>query len=136
MFDWLRVGAAKTRALFSNRRLDEDFREELETHLASLTEENLHKGMSAEEASRAARLRLGGLTQLREAHRELRGLPIVETLFRDVHYALRTNCIRIPALRWWLFSPWVSESVPIPPSLVWLRAFCSNLFLCLTSIGW
>jgi putative ABC transport system permease protein len=90
MFDWLRVAAAKARALFSKRRLDEDFAEELQTHLVSLTEENLHKGMSAEEASRAARLRLGGLTQLREAHRELRGLPTVETLFQDVHYALRT----------------------------------------------
>src|SRR5215831_9875056 len=73
MFDWLRVAAAKARALFSKRRLDEDFAEELQTHLASLTEENLHKGMSEEEARRAARLRLGGLTQLREAHRELRG---------------------------------------------------------------
>jgi putative ABC transport system permease protein len=90
MFDWLRVAAAKARALFSKHRLDEDFAEELQAHLTSLTEENLYKGMSTEEASRAARLRLGGLTQLREAHRELRGLPIVETLFRDVHYALRT----------------------------------------------
>src|SRR5215472_16209626 len=90
MGDWLRVTASKIHGWLSVRRLDEDFAEELQTHLASLTEENLRKGMSAEEASRTARLRLGGLTQLREAHRELRGLPIVETLFQDIHYALRT----------------------------------------------
>ena len=90
MFDWLRVAAAKIQALWSVRRFDEDFAEELQSHLASLIAENLGKGMSAEEASRAARLRLGGLTQLREANRELRGLPVVETLFQDVHYALRT----------------------------------------------
>ena len=64
MFDWLRVAAAKIQALWSVRRFDEDFAEELQSHLASLTAENLGKGMSAEEASRAARLRLGGLTRL------------------------------------------------------------------------
>jgi putative ABC transport system permease protein len=90
MFEWLRILASKIRALLSKRRLDEDFAEELQTHLAILTDENVGRGMTLEEASRAARLRLGGLTQVGEAHRELRGLPLVETLFQDLRYALRT----------------------------------------------
>ena len=90
MFEWLRILASKIRALLSKRRLDEDFAEELQTHLAILTNENIGRGMTLEEASGAARLRLGGLTQLGEAHRELRGLPLVETLFEDIRYALRT----------------------------------------------
>ena len=89
MLGWFRVAAARIRSLWWNRRLDEEFAEELQTHLANLTDENLRKGMTLEEANRAARLRLGGLTQLQEAHRELRGLPVIETLFQDVHYAFR-----------------------------------------------
>lgn len=90
MFKWLRILASKIRALLSRQHLDEDFAEELQAHLASLTEENIRRGMTLEEAGRAARLRLGGVTQIREAHREHRGLPSVETFFQDVRYALRT----------------------------------------------
>ena len=90
MFDWLRILTSKARALLSKRHLDEDFAEELQTHLASLTEENISGGMTLEEASRAASLRLGGLTQLQEAHREHRGLPMVETFFQDIRYTVRT----------------------------------------------
>ena len=37
----------------------------------------------------AAHLTLGNATQLREAHREIRGVPLLEELVRDVRYALR-----------------------------------------------
>jgi macrolide transport system ATP-binding/permease protein len=75
--------------MFTRHRLDEDFQQELDSHLALLTEENIRRGMSPDEARRAARLRLGGITQLRETHRELHGLPWLETLAQDVRYALR-----------------------------------------------
>jgi hypothetical protein len=90
MFGWLRVAASRIRGWFTIRRLDEDFQQELDSHLALLTEENLRRGLVPEQARRAARLRLGGLTQLRETHRELQGLPWLETLIQDVRYALRT----------------------------------------------
>jgi putative ABC transport system permease protein len=90
MPDWLRVLASRVRGWFTIRRLDEDFQQELETHLGLLTEENIRSGMTSEEAGRAARVRLGGITQLRETHRELQGLPVVETLVQDIRYALRT----------------------------------------------
>src|SRR5271167_80115 len=88
--DSLRVLASRIRGMLTRCRLDEDFQQELQAHLALLTEENIRRGMTSEEARRAARLRLGGITQLRQTHRELQGLPLVETLVQDIRYALRT----------------------------------------------
>ena len=90
MPDWLRVLTSRIHGWFTIRRVDEDFREELEAHLGLLTEENIRRGMTSEEAHRAARLRLGGSTQLRETHRELRGLPWIDAAIHDIRYALRT----------------------------------------------
>jgi len=45
--------------------------------------------MAPEEAVRVARTRLGGVTQLKEANRELKGLPVLETILQDTRYALR-----------------------------------------------
>jgi predicted permease len=89
MFGWLTVVASRIRGHFTIRRLDEDFRQELDTHLALLTEENIRRGLTPEEARRAARVRLGGSAQLRETHRELHGLPWLEALAQDLRYALR-----------------------------------------------
>ncbi len=69
--------------------MDREFEQELTAHLELLTEENVGRGMTPEEARRAARVRLGGITQLQETNRELRGLPLVETLVQDARYALR-----------------------------------------------
>ncbi len=88
--DSLRVFGSRVRGWSTIRRLDEDFQQELETHLALLTEENIRRGMTSEEARRAASLRLEGITQLRQTYRELQGLPLVETLVQDIRYALRT----------------------------------------------
>ncbi|HUI44292.1 MAG TPA: ABC transporter permease [Terriglobia bacterium] len=89
MFGRLRVLGSRIRGLVMRRRLDEDFRQELQSHFALLTEENIRRGLPLEEARRAARVRLGGVTQLRETQREAWGLPMLETLFQDIRYALR-----------------------------------------------
>jgi putative ABC transport system permease protein len=89
MLAWIRALASRTRAWLSPRHADQDFENELEIHLEMLTEENVRRGMAPEEAKRAARMRLGGLTQLRETNRELQGLPLIETFLQDARYALR-----------------------------------------------
>jgi predicted permease len=89
VFDSLRVAGSRIRGIFTRRRLDEDFQQELDSHLALLTEENIRQGMAPEEARRVARVRLGGVTQLRETNRELHGLPWFETLVQDIRYAVR-----------------------------------------------
>lgn len=75
----------------SIRRDEEDaiFREEIGEHLQLMTEERIARGMSAEEARREAILRLGGIAQLEEAHRDWRGLPVLENFAADIRYGWR-----------------------------------------------
>src|SRR5215472_786016 len=79
----------RLRAFFRTRALDRDFDQELESHLALLAEDYARRGMKPDEALRAARVELGGLAQLREAHRAARGLPVLDTFVQDVSYTLR-----------------------------------------------
>src|SRR6266849_1570210 len=89
MFAWTRTLVSRTRTWLSPRQEVQDFDHELETHLEMLTEENVRRGMAPEDAKRAARIRLGGLTQLKETNRELQGLPTIETLLQDTRFAFR-----------------------------------------------
>jgi hypothetical protein len=45
--------------------------------------------MTPEEAARAARVSLGGVTQLKEDQRERRGFPWLGALWQDTRYAVR-----------------------------------------------
>jgi putative ABC transport system permease protein len=89
MLAWIKAFASRTRAWLSRRQIDQEFEHELDAHLDMLADENLRRGMSPEEARRAARIRLGGQTQLKETNRELHGLPALETFFQDTRYAFR-----------------------------------------------
>jgi putative ABC transport system permease protein len=85
----LRRGLARVQALFGNSQDDRDFDEELASHLAMMTEENIRRGLSPEAARRAALIRLGSPSSLREQHRDVRGLPLVETIVQDLRFAIR-----------------------------------------------
>jgi predicted permease len=63
--------------------------EELEGHLQMHTEDNLRKGMSAEEARRNALMKLGGIEQTKEIYHARKSLPVLEVLIQDVGYGLR-----------------------------------------------
>ena len=52
-------------------------------------EDNLRVGMNAVEARREALMKLGGVEQTKEIYRERRGIPLLETLFQDLRFALR-----------------------------------------------
>ena len=80
---------ARFRAFFSSRALDRDFDDEWQSHLAMLTEDNIGRGMTPEAARRAALIRVGALTSLKEQHREVRGLRTLETLLQDLRFAAR-----------------------------------------------
>ena len=90
MIAWIRALASRTRTWLSPGTVDREFERELANHIELLAEENIQRGMPPEEARRAARIRLGGQTQLKETNRELRGLPILETFFQDARFAVRT----------------------------------------------
>jgi len=89
MLAWITMLASRMRAWLSPGHVDQEFASELETHLDMLTDENIRRGMPPEEARRAARIKLGGVTQLKETNHELRGLPLIETFLQDARYAFR-----------------------------------------------
>ena len=86
----IRQMMARVRAFFRTSELDRDLDAELQSHIAMLAEDHIRHGMTPEQAERAARLELGGVTQLRETHREIRGVPFLETLLQDLRYTVRT----------------------------------------------
>ena len=90
MLGWLRIAGSRIWGWLSRRAADEDFSQELESHLEMLTQENVRRGMAPQEARRAARVRLGGMTQISERHREMHTLPRLETFVQDIRYGLRT----------------------------------------------
>jgi predicted permease len=81
--------AARLRAFVRPGRLDDDFSAELQSHLEMLTDDNLRRGMTPEEARRAALIRLGAPASLQAHHRDARGLPALETMLQDLRFALR-----------------------------------------------
>jgi predicted permease len=83
--------------LFRRRRMDADLDTELRFHLDSLEAEHRARGLSPEAARRAARRDFGAIARIQEAHREHRGLPVIETLWRDVRFGLR-SMRRTPAV--------------------------------------
>src|SRR5580698_7071209 len=89
MFAFLKSIFSRSRAQASTETIDREFQHELDTHLELATQENIRRGMTPEDAARAARIRLGGNTQLKETNRELRGLPFVETVLQDFRFAFR-----------------------------------------------
>jgi len=69
---------------------DEEFlRAEIDDHLAMQTAENLRAGLSPIEARRQALLKFGNVEAIKETYRDQRGLPLTETLIRDVRHAMR-----------------------------------------------
>lgn len=90
MLSAIRHAAARVVAQFRGPVLDRDLNDELESHFDMLVEDAVRRGMTREEAERSAKLSLGGRAQLRETHREVRGMPLLDGLVQDLRYAVRT----------------------------------------------
>ena len=87
---WLRLAWSKIAALVSSRRLDDDFDDELASHLALAEDDARRRGLDADAARRAALRQLGGVTRAMELHRDTRGVPVIDSLRQDLAYASRT----------------------------------------------
>ena len=76
-------------SIVRRRPLDRALDEEIAAHLAHQEAEFQASGM-APEAARAAALReFGGVALAKEEYRDRRGVPWLETAWRDIRYALR-----------------------------------------------
>jgi macrolide transport system ATP-binding/permease protein len=85
----LRSIVQRVTALVRRRRLEDDLNDELRSHLEMSAELNLRKGMSPADARREALRSFGGVEQTKEIYREQRGLPMIETTWQDLRFALR-----------------------------------------------
>lgn len=85
----LRSFLASFRSLFAGQRRQRELEDELRAHFEMLVEQNLQRGMTPEDARRAARMELGGADQIKEAVHDGRGFPLLDSIFSDFRYAAR-----------------------------------------------
>jgi predicted permease len=83
--DWIH----RLRSLFRSSRVERELDDELRFHLDQQVESYVSQGMTREEARRHARLEFGGLDQIKEEHRDARGVSLLAHLGRDLRHALR-----------------------------------------------
>src|SRR5438132_7390927 len=76
--------------VFGSGRAESDVARELASHLSLLEDEYQRRGMTPEDARRAARLALGGVEQTKELHRDARSFMWLDDAQRDLRYAVRT----------------------------------------------
>ena len=86
---WMNEIGARVKGLFLRRERDAEFDAELRAHFEMLVEDYRARGIGEAEARRMAHVRLGGAQQIKEAHREQRGLPMLDTLWQDLRYGFR-----------------------------------------------
>ena len=86
----IRVVLRRLRALFGGTSDDRDLDNEIESHLQLHVDDNLRAGMTLDEARRRALVRLGGVESVKEAYRDRRSIPLLETTLQDARYAIRT----------------------------------------------
>jgi macrolide transport system ATP-binding/permease protein len=70
--------------LFNKSHIEQELADEMEANLEFQIEDNLRAGMTPEQSRRAAMLKFGSLDAAKEAVRDRRGIPFLETLARDV----------------------------------------------------
>jgi predicted permease len=85
----IRVLLNRCASLFGRKKLDDDLDEEFRAHIELAIEENLQRGMSAQQARTRALRDFGGVTQVKETYRLRRGLPMIGELFRDLQFGFR-----------------------------------------------
>ncbi|NOT61174.1 MAG: permease, partial [Acidobacteria bacterium] len=73
-------------ALFQRDRFEREMNAEMQFHLECATEENLKRGMTQDEARRAARLSFGGVEQVKEQYRDVSRWRWLESFWRDVKF--------------------------------------------------
>ncbi len=79
----------RLRSLFRKGTVETELDEELRFHFENQVAKFIDSGLTPEEARRRARLEFGGMEQVKEEHREARGVNLIETLFLDIRYGFR-----------------------------------------------
>jgi putative ABC transport system permease protein len=86
----VRSWLARLGSLFGRRQLDDDLDDEVRFHLEMTARDYERRGWNPVAARLKAQQDFGGVAQMKEAYREQRGLPAIETFVQDARYAIRT----------------------------------------------
>jgi predicted permease len=86
---WMYALRVRWRGLFRREAVERELDEELRYHIELRTEENIARGMTPEEARRAARIQLGGVEQVKEQVRAVRAGAWIGTVMQDARFGLR-----------------------------------------------
>jgi putative ABC transport system permease protein len=79
----------RIRSLFRRQAVERELDDELRFHLEQQVESYRRAGLSRDEAVRRATLEFGGLDQIKEAHRDARGIAFLSHIGRDLRHGLR-----------------------------------------------
>src|SRR5437588_3816772 len=80
----------RLRALFSRASVEQELDDELRFHVEHEAEKYERQGMSHDAALRRARLEFGGVEQMKEASRDMRGTARLESIVRDLRFGVRS----------------------------------------------
>ena len=86
---WLDVVRLRLRSLLWRGAVERELQRELQFHLDQEIETNVRLGMDPSAARSAALRRLGGVAQIQEVCRDVRGGSFIEGAMRDLQYAWR-----------------------------------------------
>src|SRR5262245_55748316 len=79
----------RLRALFFKSKMEVELDEEVRFHLEREIEENVARGMGAEEARYAALRSFGGIERVKEESRDERGVRLLDEVWQDLRYGVR-----------------------------------------------
>ncbi len=85
----MRRAVAALRNLFGRADAERDLEAEVRAYLDFAIDQHMRRGLSREEAERAARLESGGLEQVKESVRAVRAGAAIESIWRDVTFGVR-----------------------------------------------
>src|SRR5436305_11204819 len=88
--NWIYKLPLRLRSLFRRSQVESELAEEFQYHLDRQIEIFSAQGMLPEQARSAALRKMSGLEQHKEKCREARGVGLIEDLFTDSRYALRS----------------------------------------------
>jgi macrolide transport system ATP-binding/permease protein len=86
---WLRAWILRIAGVVPRQQGEQDFANEIESHLELHIEEKMRSGMTWEQARREAILQLGGVEWTKQAYRERGTVPFFADLVQDLHFAVR-----------------------------------------------
>jgi putative ABC transport system permease protein len=88
-FRWFDIIRLRARSLVLRERVEAELDRELRSHLEYQIEENLSRGMTAEQARYEALRTFGGVDRMKEEARDARSVSVIENVARDLRYTLR-----------------------------------------------